>query len=240
MDIDPHASNGELSDDELVEALAPLSLRSTLDIPKLASSAGRRVDEPSSFADLVAHYRSALFESPFAAPAVVRPDGHRELRRTEVAASVVFQAVVAHVANVVLLAGRVLGVGVQPRPGDIRWRADGWGTRFGLAEIRRSELVGMSEVLSRLGDEVVEPLLTIVGPHAPVVERVLRGNARAAMWTAVVAAHSHVPLTDRERDEIAALDVGPTRDTCCGIHLAGLVACDECPRAPAETQPEAI
>ena len=230
MDIDPHASNGELSDDELVEALAPLSLRSTLDIPKLASSAGRRVDEPSSFADLVAHYRSALFESPFAAPAVVRPDGHRELRRTEVAASVVFQAVVAHVANVVLLASRVLGVGVQPRPGDIRWRAEGWGTRFGLAEITRCDVAGPAEVLSRLESEVFEPLLGVIGPLVSVPERTLRGNARAAMWTAVVAADGHRPLREPELDEIAALGIGPTRDTCCGIHLAGLVVCDECPR----------
>lgn len=229
MEVDPYVSKGELSDDELAEALAPLSLRSKLDAPALAAASGRRVDDDPSFAGLAAHYAAALFDSPFAAPAAVDVgDG----RRAEVAASVGFQAVIAQVANAAVLAGHVLGVGVRPRLGDIRWRADGWGTRFGLAEVRRGDVVGTPEVLSRLDDEVVEPLLAIVGPRAPVAARVLRGNARAALWTAVVAADAHVPLTDRERDEIAALGLGPTRDTCCGIHIAGLVACDECPRAP--------
>ncbi|MEO6629952.1 MAG: hypothetical protein ABIP03_15450 [Aquihabitans sp.] len=219
-----------LNDEELVVALAPMSLRSTLDTPGVAAQEGRPVAEPGGAVALFDHYESGLFDSPFAAPGASQASAER---RNEVAVSVAFQAVVAQVVNPVLLAHRVLGIGVAPDLGDVRWRADGWGTRFGLASFGRCEPRGLVEVISMLEDQVVKPWLAVVLSIGCVPERTLRGNACAALWTAVQAVDRHVALTAGEWAGLHALGLSGGRDTCCLIHHAGLVACDECPRAPA-------
>jgi len=218
-----------MSDEELVVALAPLSLRSMLDAPSVAEHDGQPVTDSSAVVDLFEHYESGLFDSPFAAPVAGNaPRG----RRLEVAASVAFQAVVAQVANPVLLAHRVVGIDLWPDLDDVRWRKVGWGTRFGLAPLRRGEAVGLLEVVSSLADRVVEPWLAVVLSIRSVPEHTLRGNARAALWTAVRAVDAHVPVTTEEWAALEAIDLTARRETCCLIHYAGLVACEECPRAP--------
>ena len=228
--IDPVADR--LTDDELVAALAPMSLRSTLDAPSVAAAAGRGLRDADDVAALVAHYEQGLFDSPFAAPvAGSAPAG----RRTEVAASVAFQAVVAQFATPVLLAHRVLGVGIRAPLAEVRWRAVGWGTRFGLAVLPRAEPQDLVDLIPLLRADLVEPWLEVIGLHRLVPDRVLVGNADAALWTAVRSVEARAPLTDGERQAVVAAGLGPTRDTCCLIHHAGLVPCDECPRSTGTT-----
>ena len=200
-----------MTDDELLAALAPLSLRATLDAPDLASSHGRGATDPEDVADLVDHIERGLFASPFSPPTDVA-----RARRREVAASIAFQAVVAQVANPVLLAHRRLGVGLDVGLADLRWRADGWAVRYGLTELRRTDPAPTDEVVASLQAEVVDPWCAAVAAVVALPPRLLRGNTDAALATALVAIGESPP--------------GPSvRDTCCLIHLAGLVPCAECP-----------
>lgn len=216
------------TDDELLAALAPLSLRSTLDPPPLPVGSRGALAAAADAGDLVAHYQPALFTSPFAAPDAASVAVERQV---EVAASVAFQAVVGQVVNPVLLAHRVMGVGLDVHLADVRWRADGWATRFGLAELRRVDPMPLVGVITALQRQVVDPLLALVIPLDLARARTLRGNARAALWTAVRAVDVHAPLTEAEWTAADGAGLGPTRDTCCLIHQAGLQPCDECPFA---------
>ncbi|WP_421121435.1 hypothetical protein ACE2AJ_08860 [Aquihabitans daechungensis] len=203
----------DVSDDELVAALAPLSLRSRLDPPAVARIEGRGVQDPDDVAALVEHVERGLFASPFSPATDLGPD-----RRQEVAGSVAFQAVVAQVANPVLLAHRVLGIGLYPVIGDVRWRPDDWVVRYGLAELRRGGPMPTRAVLDRLHQQITGFLADAVNEALPrpLPGRLLVGNARAAIHTALVA------VGEAPAEPFA-------RDTCCLIHLAGLAPCAECP-----------
>lgn len=203
----------ELGDAELLAALAPLSLRSTLDPPSVARTDGRSVTAPEDVAALVAHVERGLFDSPFSPPTDLGPD-----KRQEVAGSIAFQAVTAQVLNPVLLAHRVLGVGLYPLIGHVRWRPDDWVVRYGLTELVRGAPAPTQAVLDRTDQQITGPLadsISAVLPR-PLPGRLLVGNNRAAVHTALVAVGE-------------APDGGFVRDSCCLIHLAGLVPCTECP-----------
>ena len=202
-----------LTDDELVAALAPLSLRSRLDPPAVARAEGRGLTAPDDVAALIDHVEQGLFASPFSPATDLGPD-----RRQEVAASIAFQAVAAQILNPVLLAHRVLGVGLFPVFGDVRWRADGWAVRYGLSELRRGEPMPTRAVLDRFDQQIAGFLADAVNRAAPVPVpgRILLGNARAAVHTALVAVGEAPPEPF-------------VRDSCCLIHLAGLAPCTECP-----------
>jgi len=201
-----------MTDDELVAALAPLSLRSTLDPPEVARAEGRGVTGPDDVAALVAHVERGLFASPFSPATDLGPD-----KRREVAGSITFQAVVAQILNPVLLAHRVLGVGLHPTIDQVRWRPDDWVVRYGLSELVRGGPMPTPAVLDRFHQQITGSLADAINAVLPVPlpGRLLVGNERAAVHTALVAA-----------GEAPASFV---RDSCCLIHLAGLLPCDECP-----------
>lgn len=200
-----------LSDDELVAALAPLSLRSRLDPPSVARSEGIGVQAPDDVAALLEHFERGLFESPFSPATDLGPD-----RRQEVAASIAFQAVVAQVANPVLLAHRVLGVGLSVGIEQVRWRPDDWVVRYGLTELVRVQPAPTRTVLNRIEQQVAGYLVDAISEIVVLPGRLLLGNLRAAFQTALVAVGEEPPEPFR-------------RDTCCLIHLAGLAPCTECP-----------
>ncbi|MGN6694414.1 MAG: hypothetical protein ACTHN0_09565 [Aquihabitans sp.] len=210
----PEPRSDPMTDEELVEALAPLSLRSTLDPPALAATDGRTITDPDDVAALVAHVERGLFDSPFSPATDLGPD-----KRQEVAGSVAFQAVVAHLLNPVLLAHRVLGIGLYPVIGDVRWRPDDWVVRYGLAPVTRGITTSPTgAVLDRFHQQITGQMADTINRVLPVPlpGRLLVGNERAAVHTALVAVGEAPP----GRFE---------RDSCCLIHLAGLVPCDECP-----------
>jgi hypothetical protein len=172
----------------------------------------------------------------------------------DVAASVAAQAVVAHVATPVLLAAAVCGVDLDVDLADVRWRPHGRGLRFGLASLRtaRRPRPGLPELVSDLGHRVVTRWVELVVPATGLPARQVWGGAAAALWTAVSAVHEHRPLDEPELVGLAAAIDGIgegaasglvvavdrvepgdplrwRRATCCQIHLAGLLPCDECP-----------
>ena len=202
-----------LTDEDLVAALAPLSLRSTLDPPAVAQAEGRGVTDPDDVAALVAHVERGLFDSPFSPATDLGPD-----RRQEVAGSVAFQAIAAQVLNPVLLAHRVLGVGLYPLIGHVRWRPDDWVVRYGLAELVRGRPAPTPAVLDRFRQQITGSLADSINRVLPVPlpGRLLLGNERAAIHTALVAVGEAPPEPF-------------VRDSCCLIHLAGLMPCTECP-----------
>lgn len=210
----PDARSEPMTDDELVAALAPLSLRSTLDPPAVADAHGRGVTDPDDVAGLVAHVERGLFDSPFSPATDLGPD-----RRKEVAGSIAFQAVCAQVINPVLLAHRVLGIGLFPLIGDVRWRPDDWVVRYGLAPLTRGVSTSATgAVIDRFRQQISRTLADRINAVLPVPlpGRLLLGNERAAIRTALVAVGEAPP----GRFE---------RDSCCLIHLAGLMPCDEWP-----------
>lgn len=203
-----------LTDDELVAALAPLSLRSRLDPPALAAAEGFGVTDSDDVAALVDHVERGLFSSPFSPATDLGPD-----RRQEVAGSIAFQAVTAQILNPVLLSHRVLGIGLYPLIGDVRWRPDDWVVRYGLAPLRRGVSTSPTPaVLDRFRQQITGYLADAINAVLPVPlpGRLLLGNERSAVHTALVAV-GEAPLG------------GLVRDSCCLIHLAGLMPCDECP-----------
>ena len=102
-----------MTDDELLAALAPLSLRSD---PRRRRRRRRR--GPWDRRRRTTWRRSSTSSSAACSPARSRrPATWSDGRRREVAASVAFQAVVAQVANPVVLAAEVLGVGIDVEPG---------------------------------------------------------------------------------------------------------------------------
>ncbi len=204
---------GPLTDDELVAALAPMSLRSRLDPPSVAAAQGRGVTDADDVAALVAHIERGLFDSPFSPATDLGPD-----RRQEVAGSIAFQAVVAQILNPVLLSHRRLGIGLFPLIGHVRWRPDGWVVRYGLTPLVRGTPSETAATVDRFHQEISGPLAESINRVLPVPlpGRLLLGNQRAAVHTALEA--------------IGEAPAGRyARDTCCLIHLAGLAPCPECP-----------
>ncbi len=229
----PTVSRLLMTDRVLLADLRPLSIRSSLDAPALARSRGRSITVPADISALVDHVERGLFELPGSPVASTAP-----ARRREAAASVAFQAVVAQMANPMLLAHRVLGVGLRAAAADVRWRAEDWAVRYGLVALRRVEPGSIDTVVATLRSELVGPWLVALAEVVPVPERTLRGNADAAIWTAVRALHALRPMTPDELDAASAVVLGGlevdarawfTRDTCCWIHVAGLTPCTECP-----------
>jgi hypothetical protein len=206
----------ELSDEDLLAALAPLSLRSTLDPPAVARADGVGVTAPDDVAALVAHVERGLFDSPFSPPTDLGPD-----KRQEVAGSIAFQAVTAQIVNPVLLAHRVLGIGLYPLIGHVRWRPDDWVVRYGLTELVRGEPAPTQAVLDRSYQQITGYLADSINQvlPRPLPGRLLVGNNQAAVHTALVA------VGEAPADGFA-------RDSCCLIHLAGLMPCTECPLTP--------
>lgn len=204
---------GPLTDEALVDALAGMSLRSTLDPPAGALAEGRGVTDPEDVAALVAQFERGLFDSPISPATDLGPD-----RRQEVAGSIAFQAVVAQILNPVLLAHRALGIGLYPSVGQVRWRADGWAVRYGLTELVRGEPAPTEVVIERFHQQVTGFVADAINEVLPVPlpGRLLVGNERAAVRTALVAVGEAPPGRF-------------VRDSCCLIHLAGLAPCDECP-----------
>lgn len=202
-----------MSDDELVAALAPMSLRSRLDPPSVAAAEGRGVTDLDDVAALVAQFERGLFDSPFSPATDLGPD-----RRLEVAGSIAFQAVVAQILNPVLLSHRRLGIGLYPLIEHVRWRADGWVVRYGLSELVRGAPSDTAAVIDRFHQQISGYLAESINRVLPVplTGRLLLGNQRAAVHTALEA----VGEAPAERW---------ARDTCCLIHLAGLAPCPECP-----------
>jgi ferric iron reductase protein FhuF len=204
-----------MTDAQLLEALAPLSVRATLDPPAQARAEGSSIEAPGDAAALIDNVEHGLFASPISLPSDLAVE-----RRREVAASVAFQAVVGQVANPVVLAAEVLGVGIDVQLADVRWRADGWAVRYGLTEIRRRPVRPRPELIYRLHAHLVRPLAATIRASVALPERLLDGNAEAAIRTATDAAGRALGVPG---------DPPLTRTTCCLIHLAGLAACTECP-----------
>lgn len=202
-----------MGDDELVAALAPMSLRSRLDPPAVARAEGRGVTDLEDVAALVAQFERGLFDSPFSPATDLGPD-----RRMEVAGSIAFQAVVAQILNPVLLSHRRLGIGLFPLIRHVRWRPDDWIVRYGLSELVRGTPSATTAIIDRFHQEISDPLAAALNRVLPVPlpGRLLLGNQRAAVHTALEA------VGDAPAERWA-------RDTCCLIHLAGLAPCPECP-----------
>lgn len=235
--------DGAAADDELLRAVAPLSLRSSIDGPSVARPAGRSLSELGPLTD---HTAVGLYEGPFAAPLGDGP-GTGPGRRA-VAASVACQAVAAQVASVALLAELVVGTGLDVDLTDVRWRADGWGTRLGLVRLRRRPSRSPAEAVGALVERFTAPWVAAVAGAEPVAERLLWGDAAAATWTALASVHAHRPLVAADLSaiedvltervpwtDLVIVDrpaTGPLswhRSTCCLILHAGLPPCDECP-----------
>ena len=204
-----------ITDAQLLAALAPLSVRATLDPPAQARVEGSSIEAPGGAAALIDHVERGLFASPISLPSDLAAE-----RRREVAASVAFQAVVGQVANPVVLAAEVLGVGIDVEFAEVRWRPDGWAVRYGLTEIRRRPVRPRRELIEQLHAQVVRPLAATIGASVALPVRLIDGNAEAAIRTATDAVGRALGH---------AGDPPLTRTTCCLIHLAGLAACTECP-----------
>lgn len=203
-----------LGDSDLLAAMSQLSLRSTFDPPEDAGGAEdlSTADGLSRFID---HYRRSLFGDD-----ALADGGLDDAAQHEVAASIGFQAVVAHCATVSVLAPVHFNVGLEIQLGDMRWRPHGYGVRFGVLQVRRVDPPDTAAALDHVRVAVAEPLATLTREVADLPAALLAGNAEAAMWTA-----------RREVEPVAPL----RRTTCCRIHLAGLRPCDECPLTPDAT-----
>ncbi len=271
-----HADDRGDDGEALLARVTSLDLRADLQPPSVVAG----VDRARSLHDprpLVAHLEAGLFTPmpgyPPTGPVIEDPH-----RRALVAASVGFQSVVARVATTVLL-----GVVVDRRIltvefADLRWWPDRATIALGLVRAvteppkpgegeHRPQVEGegsvtivdrMGLVVDRLIDAVVVPWVAALRAGTDAPERLLWGDAAAALATAATTAgrvgdltadqHRHLighiarslPLPDLVTPT-AEVTPGWCRATCCLIVDAGVAPCDECRLATGSTlRPEEL